>query len=409
MGNVGMLVSRSVIRAALNATVIAGLVVVAGCGGRRSADYYDALQVALRAEGNLRTETAPEDAPYDAADLARNFERIALYREAVITRTGGEDNWSRSPLRRWEGPLKYHLFGSAVTPEDRIEVARLMDRIAGLTGLEIAESEDDLNLVILITTPDERDVVSAKLDSVSSALSEAFALWRRSPTLVCFGAILGAGEDNYRIVAAMVSIGSETGGLMRRSCLHEEIVQTFGLTNDHPDVRPSIFNDDGEFALLTEHDEHLLRILYDPRLEPGMTAEEAMPIVRRIVAGIPLDRPTAKKPVAENTVEIQVPPSTVLPEYAAYLGKWVGKWGNTWPVEFTVWRVSENGRGSLRYRHKERVDGSWSKEDEKYKIKERKLVFRSITIEIDTENSNTATAVGRFPKRTRTTILTKIE
>jgi hypothetical protein len=58
-------------------------------------------------------------------------------------------------------------------------------------------------------------------------------------------------------------------------------------------VRPSIFNDDGEFALLTEHDEHLLRILYDPRLKPGMTAEEAMPLVRRIVAGIPLNRPSA--------------------------------------------------------------------------------------------------------------------
>ncbi len=91
MGNVGMLVSRSVIRAALNATVIAGLVVVAGCGGRRSADYYDAIQVALLAEGKLRTETAPKDAPYGAADLTRNFERIALYGEADLMQSGGEE------------------------------------------------------------------------------------------------------------------------------------------------------------------------------------------------------------------------------------------------------------------------------------------------------------------------------
>jgi len=55
-----------------------------------------------------------------------------------------------------------------------------------------------------------------------------------------------------------------------------------GLSNDSPDARPSIFNDDEEFALLTRHDELLLQILYDRRLRPGMTEAEAAPIVRRI-------------------------------------------------------------------------------------------------------------------------------
>ena len=98
-------------------------------------------------------------------------------------------------------------------------------------------------------------------------------------------------ENDNVLVAGMAVIGSETTGVLRQACLHEEIVQALGLANDHPDVRPSIFNDDGEFALLTEHDEHLLRILYDSRLEPGMTAETAMPIVRQIAAEIPLDQP----------------------------------------------------------------------------------------------------------------------
>ncbi len=57
-----------------------------------------------------------------------------------------------------------------------------------------------------------------------------------------------------------------------------------GLLNDDENVRPSIFNDDQEFALLTRHDELLLRILYDRRLAPGMSPETAMPIVDQIVA-----------------------------------------------------------------------------------------------------------------------------
>ena len=67
---------------------------------------------------------------------------------------------------------------------------------------------------------------------------------------------------------------------MRHACIHEEVAQGLGLPNDSPYARPSIFNDDDEFALLTSHDEALLRMLYDPRLKNGMTVDEARPIVR---------------------------------------------------------------------------------------------------------------------------------
>ena len=65
---------------------------------------------------------------------------------------------------------------------------------------------------------------------------------------------------------------------MRLSCLHEEIAQGLGLANDSPRARPSIFNDNEEFALLTPQDELMLRMLYDPRLTPGMTEGQARPI-----------------------------------------------------------------------------------------------------------------------------------
>jgi hypothetical protein len=71
---------------------------------------------------------------------------------------------------------------------------------------------------------------------------------------------------------------------MRQSCVQEELAQGLGLANDSPRARPSIFNDDEEFATLTRMDELLLRILYDRRLRPGMTEEEARPIVEVIAA-----------------------------------------------------------------------------------------------------------------------------
>ena len=90
--------------------------------------------------------------------------------------------------------------------------------------------------------------------------------------------------NNGVYTRAIAVIRAENPDLFRLSCIHEELAQGLGLANDSPAARPSIFNDDEEFALLTTHDELLLRILYDLRLSPGITADEARPIVRKIAA-----------------------------------------------------------------------------------------------------------------------------
>lgn len=273
---------------------------LAGCGGHPTAEYFDELQLKLRATGKLRTVAVADDAPYTAEDLARNFERVALHMESDVTVPGGESNWVVRPLRRWARPIRYSVLGSATTDKDRAEITELMGRISRLTGLEITEAETDVNFFVLITTPDERDEFEQEIAEINASVAETFNLWRRSPTLICFGSILLTRENRGQIVGAIVSIGSETRNLMREACIHEEIAQSMGLTNDHPEARPSIFNDDEEFALLTQHDEKLMRILYDPRLKPGMMAAEAMPIVQRIAVELVPGLPGAVESSAMN-------------------------------------------------------------------------------------------------------------
>ncbi len=94
-----------------------------------------------------------------------------------------------------------------------------------------------------------------------------------------------AGNPNV-YVSAIAIIRTEHPDLLRRSCVHEEVAQGLGLPNDSPTARPSIFNDDEEFALLTTHDEMLLGMLYNPRLTPGMTPDQARPILRGLADGL---------------------------------------------------------------------------------------------------------------------------
>ena len=82
----------------------------------------------------------------------------------------------------------------------------------------------------------------------------------------------------------MILIRSELPPDWRRSCFDEEFAQILGPSFDHHDVRPSMFNDDEEFLFLTNHAAAILRLIYDPRLSPGMTRAQTEPLVRRILS-----------------------------------------------------------------------------------------------------------------------------
>ncbi|MEO1492847.1 MAG: DUF2927 domain-containing protein [Pseudomonadota bacterium] len=248
---------------------------------------HDYWATALQASGKLRADRDPADAIFTNADLARNFDRIAFFTEAdPASPTVSKGTSQPAPLNRWEEPIRYTLMGEAVTQGDVVAIEGLMARVTALTGLPALRDETDPNFLISITTPEERDEGSRVLGRYNPDLQQTFDAWRRSPNWIC-GAWLGARRDSPNTLSvAFIFIGDEVSGISRLSCIEEEIIQSLGLRNDDPRVRPSIFNDDDEFALLTNHDEYLLRILYDRRLRPGMRSAEARPIVQRIVEEI---------------------------------------------------------------------------------------------------------------------------
>ena len=131
---------------------------------------------------------------------------------------------------------------------------------------------------------DDRDEMLAKVRQIMpGATSGTIAVFRNlgRPTY-CLVVAEPGGPSGNEYKTAIALIRAEHPPLLRRSCIHEELAQGLGLTNDSPRARPSIFNDDEEFAYLTSHDEMLLRMLYDRRLQPGMSLDEARPIAARI-------------------------------------------------------------------------------------------------------------------------------
>ncbi|QYX56294.1 DUF2927 domain-containing protein [Roseovarius sp. SCSIO 43702] len=253
---------------------------------------YEKLEMHLVAQGLLRTDGGGPDTYYSDADLLRNFERIVFYDEHDVG--GGVQRASNRPgvLRKWEGPVRLSVaFGSGVAPEqraaDRAMVARYARRLARVTGHPIAMSDDNPNFQVFFMTVDDGDEAQAMLRAISPNVNVAtLSLVGNLPqSIYCLVTAFGGNENRASYARAVAFVRAEHPPLMRKACVHEEVAQGLGLANDSPRARPSIFNDDDEFALLTTHDEKLLELLYNPALRPGMTIDEARPILRRLVAG----------------------------------------------------------------------------------------------------------------------------
>lgn len=261
---------------------------VPSASSRELAAYYRDIEQSFLIRGLLRQDGGGPDTPFDADRLARTFLELAFYEEyapdggiAVARRTA-------SRLHRWSRPVRIEpRFGPTIDPAQRTrdanEIRAFATRLGRVTGHPISTVDADGNFVVYVVSESERRALGPELRRLVPGLSEPALRSVLDLPRSSYCVVFALDEGNTgRYARAVALVRAEHPDLLRQSCLHEEIAQGLGLANDSPRARPSIFNDDEEFALLTTMDEYLLGILYDPRLRPGMSEDEARPIVHTI-------------------------------------------------------------------------------------------------------------------------------
>ena len=258
---------------------------------RALTQYYGRVQNDLLARGLLRTDGGGPDTAYTDTMLVRNFAAIALEEEYERGAGLRPSSGAPSAIKKWTIPVRMATeFGPGV-PRDQIadsraQVASYAARLSRITGHPISMVDRNPNYHVLFMSEDDADLIGPRIrEIVPDVNPTALRIFDNLPRGIhCVVVAFSRSPGGYDYGTAIAVIRSEHPPLLRRSCIHEELAQGMGLGNDSPRARPSIFNDDDEFALLTTHDEMLLKILYDPRLKPGMTAEQALPIVEQKAA-----------------------------------------------------------------------------------------------------------------------------
>lgn len=253
--------------------------------------YYARVQAELLSQGLMRTDGGGPDTRFGPDDLLRDFERIAFYDEYArgsLSSASGNAN----ALHRWVGPVRMKTeFGPSISAEMRAHdsgvIANYAARLSRVTGHPIGMTKSaSANFHVLVMSADDSDYMLAKVQEIAPGISaSALSVFRNLPRPIhCLVLAFPStrNENEYQLAVALIR--AEHPDLLRRACVHEELAQGLGLANDSPRARPSIFNDDDEFALLTTHDEMLLKMLYDRRLQPGMSIDQARPIAAQIAA-----------------------------------------------------------------------------------------------------------------------------
>jgi Protein of unknown function (DUF2927) len=313
----------------MRAILLLVLAALAACARPPDQIDWQAWLSAERSIGRMRDDPAPPDAPFDNAMLARNFQTIAfeVERDPFGTGAGPELIGASQLLRRWHGPVLWSVYASpAEQARVRPIVHEFSARLAGLTGLAIRPAGREAgagaatrvstaassatgsgpktrptpqpaNLQIWVVPdqiggfiealPGHAPATGEPEGHVRSRIAEFIRIWygaTASPCAAQFFNVDRPAAEAGTILGALVLIRAGLPEPLLRSCVEEELTQAMGLPNDDAGVRPSIFNDEKEFGVLTAHDELLLRVLYHPRLAPGMPPERAMPVVREIIA-----------------------------------------------------------------------------------------------------------------------------
>ena len=250
--------------------------------------YFAQVQASLLSQDLLRTDLGGEDAPFTDRNLTENFLKIALYQEFDRGPQAIGPSESPTPLTRWTRPIRVSLqFGPSVTQpkraSDTARISSFLARLSQLTGHPISLVDASPNYFIHIGSVDERAALGPTLARELSGVTPAQLASVTTMDRNTYCQVLTQSDPATSTYStAVVVIPSEHADLMRLACIHEELAQSMGLPNDSNAARPSIFNDDEEYALLTRQDELMLRLLYNPALRPGMTEAQARPIVQTL-------------------------------------------------------------------------------------------------------------------------------
>jgi hypothetical protein len=243
------------------------------------------LATAGLAAGLERHETSgrglSQRSAFTDAEIAEGFFKTAFGAELHLA-------GAMNRIRKFDGPVRVFVDNRA-RPDRSSQVAAVVADIrARVQHLDIAMADTAAGANVTVTLVRDRDLPQAIHDIYGQ---ERARLIQRSLAPQCLSSFRK--DETFRIRRSDVILVADAGDFIFYDCIYEELLQALGPINDTNLVPWTMFNDDVQMGFFDIYDQYILNILYDPRIQPGMEADEVqavlpqvMPTVRAWVARV---------------------------------------------------------------------------------------------------------------------------
>jgi hypothetical protein len=217
--------------------------------------------------------------PFGAAPArAQSYSDAQLVDAFGRTVFGGEyASWNSRAVKKFTGPVRFYIedrsgLGRRAEAEDFIHTLP-----QAIKGLDVAVVDDPRRAnfrILIIRRGDYRQVVTKE---VFGRPRSDFAPGK------CLVRLVTGTRGIVRSDAVLVA---DEGEFLFRRCLVEETLQGLGPVNDDETLVDSVFNDTSRRSTFTSHDRHILNMLYDPRIRPGMSRAETEAVLPSVVRDV---------------------------------------------------------------------------------------------------------------------------
>jgi len=233
-----------------------------------------ALPSAQAEDAEIVAKRAAERRDFTDAEIIDGFFKIAFGAELQLQ--GRVDR-----IRKYDGPVRVYI-DSRARPDRSAQVAAVVDEIrAHVANLDITMTKDAATANVLVTLVRDRD-----LDRTVQKLYGRARARRIQQSLEpqCLSGFRK--DESFRIQRSEVILVVDVGDFVFYDCVYEELLQSLGPINDDTSVPWTMFNDDVQLGFFDIYDQYLMNILYDPRIRPGMTREEARAVLPEVMVTV---------------------------------------------------------------------------------------------------------------------------
>ena len=207
----------------------------------------------------------------------------ALFLRATLGEAAGSGNDER--LVKWTTPANIaSLIGRRVPSDRRSSVDQALRQVilvADAAGVDIGlakkESSGVVNVVMLVSNDfvrDRDDTFSEFLSTVLAGRTEIYNELSSGPSAVCQSQLFVG--HTASISGALGMAESDVKSTKFKRCIHQITLKALGLRHPLSTEIDSVLNPKNKREALTSIDYVLLKLLYDPLLEPGANFDEVV-------------------------------------------------------------------------------------------------------------------------------------